>query len=53
MAKKIDAKNRKFDVGQQKGPLEEVAAEGKCKFLLSPARYGSARGASQEGTSRR
>jgi hypothetical protein len=28
MAEKIDAKNRKFDVSQQKGPLEEAAAEG-------------------------
>jgi hypothetical protein len=28
MAEKVDAKNRKFDVGQQKGPLEEAAAEG-------------------------
>jgi hypothetical protein len=28
MAEKIDAKNRKLDVGQQKGPFEEAAAEG-------------------------
>jgi hypothetical protein len=28
MAEKIDAKNREFDVGQQKGPLEEATAEG-------------------------
>jgi len=28
MAEKIDAKDREFDVGQQKGPLEEAAAEG-------------------------
>jgi hypothetical protein len=28
MAEKIDAKDGKFDVGQQEGPLEEAAAEG-------------------------
>jgi hypothetical protein len=28
MAEKIDAKKREFDVSQQKGPLEEAAAEG-------------------------
>jgi len=28
MAEKIDAKNRKFDVGQQEAPLEKAATEG-------------------------
>jgi hypothetical protein len=28
MAEKIDAKDRKFDVGQQEGPLEKAATEG-------------------------
>jgi hypothetical protein len=52
MAEKVDTKNRKLDINQQQCPFKKAATEGKGKFLLSPARYRRARGASQKWTSR-
>jgi hypothetical protein len=50
LAKKININSREFDISQQQCPLKEAATEGKCKFLLTPARNRCTKGASQKRT---